>query len=390
VSKDNKNGFLLGKVTIVSFSHFTHDIYTAFLAPILPLLIDKLEFNYSQAGILILLLRVPALISPILGMYADRISPRYLIIFTPALTAISMSFIGNVSSYGMLCLLLLIAGISSAIYHVPSPVMVRHLSGNRVGAGMSFYMVGGELARTVGPLIILSAMSLWGLEGTYPVVVLGLLATILLYFQIGKISIKDDFKNEKRDISIWKILARQKKVFIISSALVCSKSFMILALTSFLPTYMTTKGSSIWLAGAALSVIELAGAAGTLLSGSMSDVIGRRNMLLITTLLAPVIMIIFVFVDGWLLFPILIILGLLVFAVSPVIMAYVLENEPEYPTFANSIFMTINFGIGSLIAVFFGVIGDMTSLDNAYIISAILSLVGLPFILKMSKTNGKG
>jgi FSR family fosmidomycin resistance protein-like MFS transporter len=165
---------------------------------------------------------------------------------------------------------------------------------------------------------------------------------------------------------------------------------MILALTSFLPTYMTTKGSSIWLAGAALSVIELAGAAGTLLSGSMSDVIGRRNMLLITTLLAPVIMIIFVFVDGWLLFPILIILGLLVFAVSPVIMAYVLENEPEYPTFANSIFMTINFGIGSLIAVFFGVIGDMTSLDNAYIISAILSLVGLPFILKMSKTNGKG
>jgi len=382
--------FQAGKVSLIAFSHLSHDIYTAFLAPLLPLLIDKLQFSYSMVGLLILILRMPSVISPLIGIIADRMSTRYFVIFTPALTAIAMSFIGNANSYEMLCLMLLIAGFSSAIYHVPSPVMISRVSGDRVGAGMSFYMLGGELARTLGPMIILAAVSLWGLEGAYRVIFLGPAASLVLFFRIRKISLKKDFKKRKKPQSIKTLLKKRKDVFIIAAALVSSKSFMIIALTSFLPTYMTSKGASIWLAGAALSVIELAGAAGTLLSGSLSDKIGRRKMLLITTLTAPIIMIVFVFSSGWVVFPILIILGLLVFAVSPVIMAYVLENEKEYPASANSIFMTLNFVSGSLIALLFGFLGDAINLDTTYIISAVLSLVAVPFILKMPVNNGEG
>jgi FSR family fosmidomycin resistance protein-like MFS transporter len=236
-------------------------------------------------------------------------------------------------------------------------------------------------------MIILSAVSFWGLEGAYRVIFLGLAASFVLFFRIRNISLKEDFKKHKRSQSIKTLLKKKKDVFIIAAALVSSKSFMIIALTSFLPTYMTSKGAGIWLAGAALSVIELAGAAGTLLSGSLSDKIGRRNMLLITTLSAPVIMIIFVFSSGWVVFPILVILGLLVFAVSPVIMAYVLDNEKEYPASANSIFMTLNFVSGSLIALLFGFLGDIIDLDTTYIISAVLSLVAVPFILRMPQNN---
>ena len=382
-----ESGFNVGKVSIISFSHLVHDIYTAFLAPILPLLIEKLSLSYSMAGFLILLLRIPAIISPWIGLYADKMSTRYFVIFAPAITAVSMSFIGNAPSYLILCIILLIAGLSSAVYHVPSPVMISNLSGNRVGAGMSFYMLGGELARTIGPLIILSAVSIWGLEGSFRVIFIGLAASILLFLQIRHIPVRQNPNNLQKSPTIMLVLRKQKDVFIVSSALVLSKSFMILTLSSFLPTYMTNKGASIWLAGIALSVIELAGAAGTFLSGSLSDIIGRRNMLLITTLLAPVFMIIFVYSSGWILFPILIIMGLLVFAVSPVVMAYVLENEKEYPATANSIFMAINFGVGSIVAMFIGFLGDSIDLDMTYIASALLSLVGLPFIFKMPKKN---
>ncbi|MFH1051584.1 MAG: MFS transporter [bacterium] len=379
--------FKLGKVSLISFSHLVHDIYTAFLAPILPLLIDKLSMSYSMAGFLILILRIPAIISPLIGLYAERMSTRYFVIFAPAVTAIAMSFVGNAPSYLILCIILLLAGLSSAFYHVPSPVMIRNLSGNKVGTGMSFYMVGGELARTLGPLIILTAVSIWGLEGSFRVIFIGLAATILLFIQIRNIPVRENSNKNQKPPTLMLVLKKQKDVFIISGALVLSKSFMILTLTSFLPTYMTTKGSSIWLAGAALSVIELAGAAGTFLSGSLSDKIGRRNMLLFTTLLAPVFMLIFVYSSGWILFPILVIMGLLVFAVSPVVMAYVLENEKEYPATANSIFMALNFGVGSIVALFIGFLGDSIDLDMTYIASAILSLVGLPFIFKMPSKN---
>lgn len=388
VSKDNEqNTFQTIKVSIISLSHLVHDIYSAFLAPVLPLLIQKLSLSYSMAGFLILLLRIPAVISPAIGLLADRFNMRYFVIFTPLVTAISMSFIGNVSSYFSLCLILFIAGLSSAVYHVPSPVMIRNLSGQRVGAGMSFYMLGGELARTLGPLIILSAISIWGLEGAYRVILIGLAATVLLFVKIRNIPMT--LNNSIHSPKLMFVLKRQKEVYIISGVLVLSKSFMILALTSFLPIYMTNKGASLWFAGAALSVIELAGATGTLLSGTLSDKIGRRNMLLITTLLAPFFMLIFVYSDGWILFPTLIILGLLVFAVSPVAMAYVLENEEEYPATANSIFMALNFGVGSVVALFIGFLGDSIDLDFTYIASALLSLIALPFIFKMPKNNNR-
>ncbi|ROL57574.1 MFS transporter [Bacteroidetes/Chlorobi group bacterium ChocPot_Mid] len=205
--------------------------------------------------------------------------------------------------------------------------------------------------------------------------------------QIKDIPVRIKSNNNNKPPTLLEVIKLRKEIFIISGALVLSKSFMILALTSYLPIYMTNKGASLWLAGVALSVIELAGAAGTFLSGSLSDKIGRRNMLFITTLLAPVFMLIFVFSKGWLLFPILIILGLLVFAVSPVVMAYVFENEKEYPATANSIFMALNFGVGSIVALFIGFLGDSIDLDMTYISTALLSLIGLPFILKMPKKN---
>ena len=103
-----------------------------------------------------------------------------------AITAIAMSFVPNVSSEIILCILLLIAGISSAIYHIPAPVMVRHLSGNKIGRGMSFFMLGGELARTTGPIIILSAIGYFGVEGSYKVLFIGLIVSVYLFFKILK------------------------------------------------------------------------------------------------------------------------------------------------------------------------------------------------------------
>ena len=44
---NDKNKFQQGNVILISFAHFVHDVYSSFLAPILPLLIEK--FNSSLA-----------------------------------------------------------------------------------------------------------------------------------------------------------------------------------------------------------------------------------------------------------------------------------------------------------------------------------------------------
>ncbi len=95
--KDKKK-FQFGSVIIVSFAHLSHDVYSAFLAPILPLLISKLGISLSMAGLLDVVRKLPSLFNPLIGLMADRICVRYFIILAPAVTGISMSLLGMVPS----------------------------------------------------------------------------------------------------------------------------------------------------------------------------------------------------------------------------------------------------------------------------------------------------
>ena len=171
--------FQFGNVLTISFGHLIHDIYTSFLAPILPLLIEKLSISYALAGFLTFVQRVPSLLNPFVGIIVDRVSVRYFVIVAPTIAAVSMSLLGAAPHYVVLVILLFVTGIGSALFHVPGPVMIKHVSGDRIGKGMSFFMFGGEIARTVGPLTILGAVSLWGLERTYKLIPLGVAASLV-------------------------------------------------------------------------------------------------------------------------------------------------------------------------------------------------------------------
>ncbi|RLE15820.1 MAG: MFS transporter, partial [Acidobacteria bacterium] len=140
--KKGDSGFQTGNVLLISTAHLVHDIYSSFLAPILPLLIEKLQITYTAAGFLTVVQRAPSLLNPLMGLLADKIRVRYLLILAPAITSISMSLLGMAPNYGILVLLLLSMGIGAMCFHVPGPVMIKAVSGDRMGKGMSFYMLG--------------------------------------------------------------------------------------------------------------------------------------------------------------------------------------------------------------------------------------------------------
>ena len=64
--------FQTGNVLLISFSHLLNDTYAAFVAPVLPLLINKFGLSYFLAGILTAGIRLPALLNPLIGILADR------------------------------------------------------------------------------------------------------------------------------------------------------------------------------------------------------------------------------------------------------------------------------------------------------------------------------
>ena len=380
---DNANRFQTGKILALSIAHFIHDVYSSFLSPLLPLLIEKLSLTLTQAGFLSTIMQLPALLNPYIGVLADRISVRYFVILAPAITAVPMSLIGVAPSYGVLLLLLFITGISVSIFHVPSPVMIAHLSATRTGRGMSYYMTGGELARTIGPLVAVAGVSLLGLEGFYPVMAFGLISTVWLYLKLRDVPVND--VQTKRKLTALQTWRKLRYILWPLTAILVSRGFMHASLTAFLPTYINQQTGNLWLAGMALTLFEVAGVAGVLTAGSMSDLFGRRKTLLVSLVGAPICLFVFSLTGGWIRITVLLVTGFTLLSTTPVMLALVQEQGRDTPAAANGLFMMISFIARSAVVVVIGFIADHIGLRATYLISAAMGLIGIPFVYKLPK-----
>ncbi len=369
--------FRTGEVLIIAGGHFVHDVFSSFLAPWLPLLIEKLCLSLTLAGSLTIFLRLPSILTPAIGVIADRLDMRYMVIATPAVTAVCMSLIGLAPSYVLVCVLLTVAGFSAAVLHVPGPVMIAQASGSQVGRGMSFFMAAGEFARTVGPLLAVAAVSLWGFEKSYPVMIIGLVASGLLYWRLRHATIHRERTHDSSVVKTWRAM---RHVLIPLVCLVVARALMVASLGAFLPTFMVAQGRSLWFGGTAIALLEFAGVIGTMVSGIFSDRLGRRFVLLVAMITSPLLMLVFLATPPWAFFPVLLLLGFNAFATAPVMLAIVQDHAHGMRATANGIYMGINFLVVSGVTLLVGWMGDLVGLRAAFTWSALLALVGVPVI----------
>jgi FSR family fosmidomycin resistance protein-like MFS transporter len=364
---------------VVAGGHLVHDVYSSFLAPFLPLIIAKTSISMTLAGLLTVFFRSSSLANPVLGILADRKDLRVYFAAAPAFTAMTMSSLGLSSSYPLLCLMLLLAGVSASLYHVMGPVWVARFSGHRVGRGMSVWMVAGELGRSVGPVVAAGAVGMWGFEGMWGIMIFGMIASILLYREISKVpAVRHDHKTRPSVMATWREL---RFVMLPMSGLLASRAFLTGTLAGFLPTYMVMdKGYTLVMGGMALALFELVGTVGSLLGGSISDRIGRKKVLYGGMILGPAWLLGLVGAEGWVITPCLVGIGLFVFACSPVLLATVQDHAGKNRGAANGLYMGLNFGITSLILLLVGWGVDRFGFGVTLAGCAMLSWGSLPCI----------
>ncbi|MFN2233713.1 MAG: MFS transporter, partial [Anaerolineales bacterium] len=94
-----KEEFNTDQVLTIVGGHFVHDIYSGFVAPLLPLIIEKLSLTLTLAGSLTAFMQLPGLLNPFIGYFADKVSLRYFVILAPAATATLISAMGFAPNY---------------------------------------------------------------------------------------------------------------------------------------------------------------------------------------------------------------------------------------------------------------------------------------------------
>lgn len=372
-------------VLFVALAHLIHDTYPAFLAPLIPLLTDELGLSLTLAGSLVLVMRGSSVIQPFIGYLADRTELRYFIIVAPALTAVFMSTLGLVPSYAVLIPLLILAGISTAMFHAPAPSMVTRVSGNQWGTGMSIFMAGGELGRTAGPLFIVLLVDRIGLHGTHLAAIPGVVASIVLYRALRSIS----EPLEAQRMSTLAALSDQSGPLLLLLGLNLVRAGSVFSFVYFLPTYLSNAGSSLIFAGAAVSIFELAGVVGALSGGTLSDRFGRRSTLLLSQLALSPVLLLFLTTAGLARLPLLVAGGLIALASGPIGLTIVQELFTENRGTATGIYIAFSMLSAGVATTAFGAVADAVGLTTTMHVMALIPLLGAPLVWLLPETRGR-
>jgi FSR family fosmidomycin resistance protein-like MFS transporter len=176
-------------------------------------------------------------------------------------------------------------------------------------------------------------------------------------------------------------------VFVPLFGVMMFRNFVVAGLAVFMVVYLTeVRNYSLSAATSMLAVYELAGVAGALAGGTLSDRIGRRRTIAGAIILTAILTYAFLNIENRLLMYIVLIpLGITSLSVTPVFQALVQDNLPNNRATASGMFILYAFIIQAINTLFIGMMGDTWGLQTTFIIITIISLLGLPFVLTLPK-----
>ncbi len=369
-----------GSVTVAG-AHFSHDLYSSFRDPLIPVVQDRLGISLAMASLMVPAQSFPSLLQPFFGVLADRTSKRWFVVLAPAVAGITISSIGIAPNFAIVLLLLFTAGLASAAFHTPAVALMGEYGGSKTGQAMAIFQAGGSLARGLGPLVVTGAIAIFTVDGLWVVMIFGILASIALYFTVDT-TISDSMQKGESKVGVRAVMKARGKYIGALLGFGFFRSATRAPFTIFLVALLLEQGRSEWYAGMSLSVIFTAGIAGGFIGGMLSDRFGRRSIMAVSTaLLVPTYYLYLVLENGtiWVM-SLLALAGVLSMASGPVELALSQDMLPEARGPMAGVILAFRFVTMSIIAFAFGVLADIIGLENAYWIVPAFSVVAVALV----------
>jgi FSR family fosmidomycin resistance protein-like MFS transporter len=255
--------------------------------------------------------------------------------------------------------------------------MIGDIGSRRAGFFMSVWMIGGTLGMALGPLIITVTVSIFGLNGTVYTVVLAVIITVfLIRFAPPSPSRKDLAEGYSLRKHLFpKIGSLAFLWFLVVIRTATGMSFM-----TFLSVLLIQRGFPLFTSGLAVSFFIGGGALGGFIGGILSDYVGRKKVMLVSFLLSPVVLLLFLKSHGIPSLGILVIGGICMWGTAPVLIVAAQEIAPESRTFVSSMMMGVGWGVGSILVAVTGLLGDTIGLEKALQWILILPLIGVALV----------
>ena len=369
-----------------SAAHFSNDLFLAFFAPTLPVLITQMNLLKVQAGILNLGLELTALSMPIVGRIADKRDIRKYMFLTPAITALCMSSLTVMPNFYMLFLTLMVGGLSIYFYHAIGPADIGQVSEKSLGSIMAVWNIAGQVGFMVGPLVITAILTDGSTETAARIPLLisvGIILSIFLYFLGNKIpgskieKAQEETETRHLDKATRNHIVRQ---FIPILGISITNSLLRSSAYAYLPVYIVEQGGSLWMSGFAVSIYFGAGVIGNYFGGLLYDRIGSKWVTGISLLGFSLSFSTTIFTTGFVQLALIAVMGTFGFMLMPTLMAMLQKNNPQDRSLTNGLFLGMTYAITALGSVVTGYMLDHIATQTVFLINTAVSLTSLAFI----------
>lgn len=375
-------------------AHFTNDIYTGMLNPIMPFIAAKLGITMAIATIVLSLSHICAsLLQPIFGFFADNLHKRIFIFWGLLFTSVFISLAPSASRLWLLIAFVILGSLGSSFFHPQALGLSNRFTKTDIAKNMGIFMGMGTLGFALGPVVSAGITQYIGLDKIPYLAILGITVGLSMFFFIPKLQAANtNIKTHEDFIHTFKTILSNRKLNLLN-IIAMLKSLVTTTSCILLPFLWKDLGHGAFYIGFALFAFNFAGGIGAFLSRRFENKVGTPNVFYFSMILTFPMMLLFMLTYKT--YPtialiIFILTGLIQWMAVPVTMVMAQGVLPEYKSIIGGFINGFSWGVVAIIMSGIGFIAQAKGIIPVLItVSAIPAILSYPIVKTLFKLLNK-
>ncbi|MEU9691046.1 MFS transporter [Amycolatopsis japonica] len=359
-------------ITLLSAGHACVDVYQGSVAALVPFFAAERAYGYAAvSGIVLAASLLSSVAQPLFGALTDRWAMPWLLPSATLLGGLGIGLGGLVDSYALTLTFVALSGIGVAAYH-PEAARVARIAGGGGHTAMGWFSLGGNIGFAAAPVLVAAVMALGGLRMSPLLVVPALAGSVLCLPVLRALTRKAGSGGSRPDAvgaDDWRSFAK------LSAAVVC-RSIVFVGLSTFVSLYAQQRtGGGTTTGSAALFVLYVGGAVGTLMGSRLAERRGRVTVIRWSYLATVGTVAGVVFVPGPAFFAFVLLAAVSLYIPFSLQITLSQDYLPTRVGTASGVTLGLTVSIGGLASPVIGTVADHTSLQTA-----LIPLIALPLL----------
>lgn len=365
--------------------HLLHDGLADGLYVFLPRWQATFALSHSEVGLIVTLyfsamaaFQIPA------GILAERIGERLLIVAGTAVAGLGFVAVGQAHTFAGLVVILMVAGLGSAVQHpLGASLVAKAYENGRGRVAIGTYNFAGDLGKVVFPTLAgLALVSLRWPAVTNGIGIVTIAGAVCFYVALRRVGIGEAPGRSDSSHNASSLRGRgihNRRGFGLLSLIGILDTITRYGFLTFFPFLLIERGMSEASVGMALGLLFAGGAAGKLLCGLGAQRFGVLLTVSLTEALTTAGTLVLLIVPVDYAIVLLPLIGAALNGTSSVLYGSVVDFvHPQRQARAFGIFYTVVIGAGAIAPPVFGVVSDFASIETAMIAVAIPPLIAIP------------